>query len=338
MSAAPRLFDADSFREFLRRYAEYRRSERPGWTFGAWARRLGVSQTATLTRVINGDRDPGEQLGRALADYFQFRGIDSELWDCLLLHDKARPGSRVRALIERRIAELRRVARASLRDPAIEEPLLQIEHSHLVSLQGTGRLEVATELLRAHALAPVPINGGAYVVFNLSEHGATTAGPYAEFYLSLLACVPDRAAVDTGLFFAVLVCNSPGLASFGRVVWGNLYEVGAVSLERAPGRWRGTVVHGDARLELHVAPPAGEPSAERLEAQGYATRLRKFRVHTQSHRQFKPHDPATDRLEVSGWPQLGDLIDRLEFRPLAWEVHTDLSCQVYPPHELEADT
>ena len=58
-STMPSVFAFSDFREYLKSYAEARRSGNRKWSYGMWARHLGLSGTASLTMVLNGQRLPG---------------------------------------------------------------------------------------------------------------------------------------------------------------------------------------------------------------------------------------------------------------------------------------
>jgi uncharacterized protein (TIGR02147 family) len=66
------IFAFNDFRSFLASHAAKQRLARPRWSYGAWARQLGLAGTASLTMVINGQRLPGPDLTRKLVRYFGF--------------------------------------------------------------------------------------------------------------------------------------------------------------------------------------------------------------------------------------------------------------------------
>lgn len=66
------LYQHEEFLEFLSAHIRERRLENPSWSYGAWAKRLGLSGAASITMVLNGQRDPGEKLLQTLSKYFKF--------------------------------------------------------------------------------------------------------------------------------------------------------------------------------------------------------------------------------------------------------------------------
>lgn len=74
----PSVYAFDDFLEFLKDHADKKKSANPRWSFGAWARRLKLSGTASLTMVLNGQRQPGEKLLERFIQYFDFKEDERE--------------------------------------------------------------------------------------------------------------------------------------------------------------------------------------------------------------------------------------------------------------------
>ena len=66
------VFSFCDYRSFLKAYAEDCRQTNPRWTYGAWAKRLRLGGTATLTMILNGQREAGPQLVDKFCNYFKF--------------------------------------------------------------------------------------------------------------------------------------------------------------------------------------------------------------------------------------------------------------------------
>lgn len=66
------------YRTFLAAHAEEQKRRNPRWSYGAWAKRLGLGGTATITRIVQGDRNPGPKLVDKLVAYFNFSPLEGE--------------------------------------------------------------------------------------------------------------------------------------------------------------------------------------------------------------------------------------------------------------------
>ncbi len=74
----PQLSQFLDYRTFLAEHAAAQKRRNPRWSYGAWARRLGVGGTATLTRIVQGERNPGPKLVDKLIEYFNFSPLESD--------------------------------------------------------------------------------------------------------------------------------------------------------------------------------------------------------------------------------------------------------------------
>jgi uncharacterized protein (TIGR02147 family) len=88
----PNLSQFLDYRTFLAAHAAEQKRRNPRWSYGSWARRLGLGGTATITRIIQGDRLPGPKLIDKLITYFDFSPMESEYFKDLVRME--RTGSR----------------------------------------------------------------------------------------------------------------------------------------------------------------------------------------------------------------------------------------------------
>jgi len=65
------------YREFLLRYAESARKRKPSFSYGSWAKALGLKSTSSLTKVLNGEREAGPELVERLVKYFKFSSAEA---------------------------------------------------------------------------------------------------------------------------------------------------------------------------------------------------------------------------------------------------------------------
>ncbi|MFY7991862.1 MAG: DUF4423 domain-containing protein [Bacteriovoracaceae bacterium] len=66
------LFKFLDYRDFLRQHIEDKKKAAPQWSLAVWSRSLGLSSTSSLTKVLNGEREPGEKITHSLVSYFKF--------------------------------------------------------------------------------------------------------------------------------------------------------------------------------------------------------------------------------------------------------------------------
>ncbi|MCA2960932.1 MAG: TIGR02147 family protein [Silvanigrellales bacterium] len=99
MSTRDNLTQFLDFRTFLVAHAQEQKRRNAHWTFGAWAKRLGLKGTASLTRVIQGNRHPGPQMVESLVRYFTFGEKDAEYFRDLVRLSKLKEDTRLSTLI-----------------------------------------------------------------------------------------------------------------------------------------------------------------------------------------------------------------------------------------------
>ncbi len=63
--------NAFDYRKYLLDHLNEKKKSRPGFSIGMWAKRLGLKSTASLSKVLNGERDAGTQLVNKLIQYFK---------------------------------------------------------------------------------------------------------------------------------------------------------------------------------------------------------------------------------------------------------------------------
>ncbi|OUR97186.1 hypothetical protein A9Q84_12735 [Halobacteriovorax marinus] len=66
------IFNYSDYREFLRDFNEMKKRVNPSWSFGLWARELGLNSISSITMIINGQRHAGKKIQKSLIDFFKF--------------------------------------------------------------------------------------------------------------------------------------------------------------------------------------------------------------------------------------------------------------------------
>ena len=75
------------YRSFLLAHAQDMKTSKKSWSYGAWAQSLGLKATSSITKIINGEREPGPQITEQLIQYFKFNAKQSQYFrDLVKLH------------------------------------------------------------------------------------------------------------------------------------------------------------------------------------------------------------------------------------------------------------
>jgi len=93
------------YRSFLSAHAQDMKRDRAHWTFGMWAQRLGLKDTSSITKIMNGDRDPGDQITEKMISYFKFNGKDALYFKDLVRLSKIRKDPRLSVLLMEKMAK-----------------------------------------------------------------------------------------------------------------------------------------------------------------------------------------------------------------------------------------
>jgi uncharacterized protein (TIGR02147 family) len=101
------IYDYRDFRAFLSAHAEEQKLTRPRWSYGVWARALGLAGTASLTMVVNGQRLPGPKLAERLVRYFRFDRRAARHFRGLIALEKARKDPEAFVAMAARLAAAR---------------------------------------------------------------------------------------------------------------------------------------------------------------------------------------------------------------------------------------
>ena len=99
MTAPMDVFQFSDYRSFLKSHAEAQKGRNPKWTFGLWAKKLGLAGTASLTMVLNGQRSPGRNLTEKIIHYFGFPPKHAAFFRDLVKLDKMRGDPELSAML-----------------------------------------------------------------------------------------------------------------------------------------------------------------------------------------------------------------------------------------------
>ncbi|HUP58160.1 MAG TPA: TIGR02147 family protein [Bdellovibrionota bacterium] len=100
------VFEFGDYRSFLAHHAVTKKAAQPAWSLGAWAKALDLKATASLTRVLKGDRQPGPEISAKLTRYFKFNEAEKAYFENLVLLDKVGEDSALRVLVMEKLQSL----------------------------------------------------------------------------------------------------------------------------------------------------------------------------------------------------------------------------------------
>ncbi len=101
------IYSYSSMRSFLKAHAEDQKAKNASWSYGMWARRLGLKGTASLTMIINGQRNAGPQMVQAFTEYFKFSEKEKKYFENLANLEKVDKDSSLQYLV---LQELKRLS------------------------------------------------------------------------------------------------------------------------------------------------------------------------------------------------------------------------------------
>jgi hypothetical protein len=328
----PDLLQYDNLSRFLQDVAASKRLQSPRWSFGVWARQLELSNVATLTRIVQGDRQPGEALCSKLESYFEFDSVLTVYFRLLVELERQKEKPELCALIRQKLQALSAGQRAS---PARVSDGLEMSGGRLLALWGAASLVGVNQALLPWGLEAIPQAQQAMIGVCVVHYTTTTVGPYSECYASVVAKPVDAGLESFGLAFHQLRTDSSRLATFGRLVWGNEYAQCDAELAIASSGGRASVqADGKPWLTMVMSEElVCESCDEDNQLQGFSCSHAPARYPLKvkmrgTGRAFAPGD-VFDPCESA----LGSWLTQIQFTPQRWRRYPELSCSVgYPLH------
>ncbi len=134
----PNVFNYSSFRAYLYDYIRDNKRKNRGFSLSKMAKKMGLANTASLSRVIKGDREPGESISEKLTDYFQFSPEQKAYFKYLILLDKTKDDTYLKTLLMEKLKEIHPEKKFALLD---EKVFKVISSWHYFVLREMVRLE-----------------------------------------------------------------------------------------------------------------------------------------------------------------------------------------------------
>ncbi len=108
------LKDFTDYRTFLHHYVRDAKRKQRGWSCRGWAKRLGFSDPSTLTKILNGQREPGPEVTRRLTTYFEFSPKETEYFEAMVKLGRTKTKASATAMSEVLSKLVDRAPRATL--------------------------------------------------------------------------------------------------------------------------------------------------------------------------------------------------------------------------------
>ncbi len=112
------------YRAFLMDYWRQKKTSQPSWSYGVWARKLGLRSSSTLIMILKGDRNPGRALRKDFARYFAWSEKEEEYFTDLVRLEKNRHDLQ---------GGLRVLRELEARNPGKDFRLLDLDAFHTIS-------------------------------------------------------------------------------------------------------------------------------------------------------------------------------------------------------------
>lgn len=104
MPQSPEILDYQDYRAFLRAQFDKARTKNRRWSLGAWARKLELGSTSSLTKVLDGSRRPGREMSERFKKYFGFNSQEARYFDFLVQRERGEKDSALHKLVSDGIA------------------------------------------------------------------------------------------------------------------------------------------------------------------------------------------------------------------------------------------
>jgi uncharacterized protein (TIGR02147 family) len=93
------------YRTFLTAYVQGNKQAKPQWSYGAWAQNLGLKTTSSITKIIQGQREPGPAITEKLIKYFGFNQKQAQYFRDLVRLEKIKNDPRLSVLLMQKMGK-----------------------------------------------------------------------------------------------------------------------------------------------------------------------------------------------------------------------------------------
>lgn len=95
----PNIQHFTDYRNFLLCFNESQKKKNPNWSYGVWSQKLGLKDTSSLTKIVNGQRNPGSNTISSFSKYFKFNKKEKEYFEDLIRLQKSANDPRLSVIL-----------------------------------------------------------------------------------------------------------------------------------------------------------------------------------------------------------------------------------------------
>ena len=103
MNTQLNLFEFNNYRSFLNCVFDQFKNKNPRFTYGSWAKNLGLKSNTSIIKVLNGQREAGSEIAEKLIQYFKFNPDEGAYFLDLIRLSKAKKDPRLAVVILERM-------------------------------------------------------------------------------------------------------------------------------------------------------------------------------------------------------------------------------------------
>ncbi|MES2857087.1 MAG: hypothetical protein V4692_14560 [Bdellovibrionota bacterium] len=318
------ILDFFDYKDFLIAYADERKKRQATWSFGVWSKSLGITGSGTISRILTGDRVPGEDLTEVLNKYFEFNREEERYFKKLIARERYYQGG---------------VFPGS--------PLFVLRNGKAVIIQGAVNFERASALLEKRGLEPVRFGDNIVASVNVNSYPHSNYGPYNDSYLCLSAKRKGSGMLDIGLYLTDISCDSQRFieACDAREAHGARLDKILISESVSGSSCEVSTFLGDASKPFQrfdFSSSSMRKVEEEYELAMYAEtkegKLFRSKFTVDSIAFERPFDESRDICDLGRTRALSETLEHLEFKPVKWVFHRNLFSLVYDPVSIEPRT
>lgn len=99
MKTSVNIIRHTDYRTFLLAHVQEMKDQKPSWSYGAWSKTLGLKTTSSITKIVQGIRDPGPEITEKLVAYFKFTDRQARYFRDLIRLQKIKKDPRLSILL-----------------------------------------------------------------------------------------------------------------------------------------------------------------------------------------------------------------------------------------------
>lgn len=93
------------YRTFLQAHVQHMKRHKAQWSYGAWSKSLGLKTTSSITKIIQGQREPGPDVTEKMIRYFRFNEKQAQYFRDLIRLQKIKNDPRLSVLLMEKIGK-----------------------------------------------------------------------------------------------------------------------------------------------------------------------------------------------------------------------------------------